>query len=118
MSQMSFVADDSTSRRHAPEVPASSVPTRLRIAGIVLRTVFILSMLIVTLHVSMPQSAAIWWIYDTPADLLRVIVGCVACLWLVSQLFAVPTDRQAYRTWIYLGMTAVPFALICIVGIW
>jgi hypothetical protein len=118
VSQMSIVADHSAPRRHAPEVPASSVPTRLRMAGIVLRTVFILSMVIVTVHVSMPQSSAIWWVYDTPADLLRVIVGCVACLWLVSQLFAVPSDSQAHRTWIYLGMTAIPFALICIVGIW
>jgi hypothetical protein len=118
MSQMSIVADHATPRRHVPEMLAPTVPTRLRIAGIVLRTIFILSMLIVTMHVSMPQSSAIWWVYDTPADLLRVIVGCAACLWLVSQLFAMPRDRQAHLTWIYLGMTVVPFALICIVGIW
>jgi len=39
-------------------------------------------------------------------------------LWIAAQLFAVPKDAQAHRTWLYLGLSAVPFALICALAVW
>jgi hypothetical protein len=36
----------------------------------------------------------------------------------VAQLFILPKDAQAYRTWLYLGLAAVPFALILVVAAW
>jgi len=86
--------------------------------AILLRTVFLVSLVIVILHVSMPQSTSIWTVYDTPLDLVRLALGVLACLWITIQFFVVPHDAHAHRTWLYLGIAAVPFALICIVGIW
>jgi uncharacterized YccA/Bax inhibitor family protein len=111
MSQMSIAADHSVQQ-------TALVSRRLHIASIVLRTIFILLMLIVTVHVSMPQSSSMFSVYAAPIDLMRVMVGFAACLWLISQLFAAPGDVHAHRTWLYLGLTALPFGLICIVGIW
>jgi hypothetical protein len=98
--------------------PVSKIPTGLRIAGTVLRTIFIVAVLLVTLRVSMPQSETFWTVYETPGDLIRLALGLAVCVWLVAQLFTVPKDAQAYRTWLYLGLAAVPFALICVFAVW
>ncbi len=103
---------------HDAKLPTSEIPLGLRVAGTVLRTVFIIALLLVTARVSMPQSETIWTAYETPGDLVRLALGLAVCGWVVSQLFTVPKDAQAYRTWLYLGLAAVPFALICLVFIW
>lgn len=90
----------------------------LRIAAIVLRTLFIFLLLVLTLRVSLPQSETIWTAYDTPADLVRLILGVGVCAWLVYQLFLVPKDAGSSRTWFYLGLVAVPFALIVLFVAW
>ncbi len=71
-----------------------------------------------TLRVSMPQNETIWTAYDTPADLVRLLLGLFVCIWLVIQLFYGPRDADGYRTWFYLGLIAVPFALICLYAVW
>ncbi len=91
---------------------------RRRVVAIAFRTIFIISMLIVTVRVSMPQSETIWTAYDTPGDLVRLALGFGVCVWLIIQLFVIPKDPGAYRTWLYLGLVAVPFAVICIIGVW
>ena len=96
----------------------SELSGRLRIAGLILRAVFIVTLLVVTVHVSMPQSETIWTAYDTPGDLIRLILGLAVSIGIVIQLFTAPKDAQAYRTWLYLGVAAIPFAVICIIGIW
>ncbi len=100
------------------KLPASAASGSLRIAAILLRTVFICTLLALTLRVSMPQSETIWSAYDTPADLIRMILGFVVCIWLAIQLFQGPRDAQGYRTWLYLGLVAVPFTLICLFAVW
>ncbi len=90
----------------------------LRIAAIGLRTLFIVLLLVLTLRVSLPQSETIWTAYDTPADLVRLILGVGVCAWLVYQLFQVPEDAESSRTWFYLGLVAVPFALIVLFVAW
>jgi hypothetical protein len=90
----------------------------LRIAAIVLRTLFIVLLLALTLRVSLPQSETIWTAYDTPADLVRLILGIGVCAWLVYQLFVVPKDAESSRTWLYLGLVAVPFTLIVLFVAW
>jgi hypothetical protein len=47
-----------------------------------------------------------------------MVLGLVVCVWLVIQLFKGPKDADGYRTWLYLGLVAVPFALICLVAVW
>lgn len=119
MSSMPVGADQwSEGRNPNTESIIARVPTALWMASVFLRTVFIISLLIVIFHLSMPQSSTIWTAYDVPGDLIRVVLGFVACLWVAYQLFAVPQDSHAHRTWLYLGAAAVPFTLICIVAIW
>ena len=106
--------------RHAsePDPPNAEIPTGVRILGLALRTVFIVALLLITIRVSLPQNETIWTAYDTPADLVRLALGVGVCVWIVMQLFRVPRDISGYRTWLYLGLAAVPFAIICVLGIW
>ena len=69
-------------------------------------------------RVSMPQSSTIWTVYDNPGDLVRLVLGMAACIWIGIQLFTVPKDPHSYGAWFYIGLVAVPFALICVAGIW
>jgi hypothetical protein len=98
--------------------PAGKIPPRLRIAGLIVRTIFIVALLLIVVRVSLPQSETIWTAYDTPGDLIRLLLGLAVCIWAVAQLFILPKDAQAYRTWLYLGLAAVPFALILVVAAW
>jgi len=98
--------------------PVSAIPLRLRIAGLVLRALFIAALLVVTVRVSSPQSETIWSSYETPGDLIRLVLGALVCVWIVVQMFMVPKDPEGYRTWLYLGLIAVPFAIICAIAVW
>jgi hypothetical protein len=99
-------------------IQASDLSPSLRIASAGLRGLFIACMLVIMLRVSMPQSETVWTIYDTPGDLVRMVLGLAVCAWLVVQLFTAPKDAQHHRTWLYLGLAAVPFALICLITVW
>ena len=104
---------------HPPEAKLSNdVSHALRVAAIVLRTLFIVLVLVLTLRVSLPQNETIWTAYDTPADLVRLLLGLGVCAWLAYQLFQVPHDAGSSRTWFYLGLVAVPFALITLFAVW
>jgi hypothetical protein len=102
-------------RRAAVQPPVSR---RLRIAGACLRATFIILLLIATVHASLPQSESLWTIYDTPADLVRLAMGLAVGAWAAIQLFTLPKDDQAFRTWFYVGLLAIPFLIICIVATW
>ena len=101
-----------------PAVLSSDLSSGLRMASNVLRALFILCLLAITLRVSMPQSETIWTAYDAPGDLVRMVLGLAVCVWLVVQLVTVPKDAHHYRTWLYLGVLAVPFAVICLIAVW
>ncbi len=88
------------------KLPASDVSDALRIVAVLLRTLFIFILLVLTLRVSMPQNETIWTAYDTPADLIRLILGLAVCIWLATQLF---TAAQRTPTAIALGsISALP----------
>ena len=99
-------------------VLSSDLSPGLRMASNVLRALFILCLLAITLRVSMPQSETIWTAYDAPGDLVRMVLGLAVCVWLVVQLFTASMDARHHRTWLYLGLAAVPFALICLITVW
>jgi hypothetical protein len=90
----------------------------LRVAATLLRTVFICLLIAVTLRVAMPQNETIWTADDTPADLVRLILGLIVSVFLIAQLFWGPKDAHAYRTWLYLGLAAVPIGLVLLVVVW
>ena len=102
---------------HQTELPAANIPTWQRIAGLTLRS-FILTLVALTLIVSLPQNETIATAYDTPNDLIRLALGIGVSIWLAVQLFRLPRDAAGYRTWLYLGLFAVPFALICLFALW
>ena len=106
------------SKNAEAKLPAPEGSTGLRIAAAVLRTIFIVILIVVTLRVSLPQSETVWSSYETPADLVRLLLGIGVCIWLGSQLFQGPTDAHGYRTWIYLSLFAIPFALVCLFAVW
>ena len=116
MSSVPIGADDWV-RRERPSSDAKVV-ARQRLAGVLLRTLFIISLLVVIVRVSMPQTESVWTAYATTGDLIRVTLGFFASLWIAAQLFALPRDDDSHRVWLYLGLAAVPFALICMIGTW
>jgi hypothetical protein len=99
-------------------LPNYDVPIGLRVAAIILRSIFVCALLVVTVRVSTPQSETIWTIFDSLGDLIRVILGFVACVWIVAHLFMLPKDAEGYRTWVYLGLALVPLALACAIAVW
>jgi len=98
--------------------PAATIPMSLRVLAIVLRALFIGALVAVTVRVSSPQSESIWSIYETPGDLIRLALGFGVCLWILFHLFMLPKDAEGYRTWIYLGVIVIPFALALAFAVW
>jgi hypothetical protein len=105
---------------NAQQAPQNkNMPSRLvRIAGIILRALFICILIAVTARVSSPQTETIWSAYETPGDLIRMALGLSVCLWLAIHVFILPRDAEAYRTWLYLGLAVLPLAIVCAVVIW
>ena len=96
----------------------ADIPLRLRIAGIVLRAIFIAILLVLTVRVSSPQNESIWSAYETPGDLIRLALGLAVFLWILFHLFMPPKDAEAYRTWLYLGLIVAPFVLVVAIAVW
>jgi hypothetical protein len=104
--------------RASPAKDKSQIPTALWIAGTTLRAVFMACLLLITFRVSMPQNETIWTAYDTPGDLIRLLLGFAVCLWIAIQLFRAPKDAHGNRTFLYFGIAAVPLAILCIFAVW
>src|SRR5580658_10559001 len=114
---MAWMSVEGTRRVLAVE-ESPEIPTWLLVAGAAVRVVFIACLLLITLRVSMPQNETIWTVYDTPGDLVRMVLGLAVCAWVSVQVFNMPTDARSHRTWVYFGMAAVPFAALCLFAIW
>ncbi|WP_100380475.1 hypothetical protein [Bradyrhizobium canariense] len=90
----------------------------MRVAGKILRALFIIILIVMTARVASPQSERFWSIYETPGDLIRLALGLSVCFWLATHLFIAPKDQGAYRTWFYLGLAILPLAVITTIVIW
>jgi hypothetical protein len=86
--------------------------------GLTFRTLFIVVLIVVTMRVAGPQNETIWSSYETPGDLLRLVLGFAVCVWLVFNIFRLPKDAGGYRIWLYIGPVLVPLALLCAFVIW
>jgi hypothetical protein len=102
-----------------PTAPGQKL-THLHIAGTALRVAFLVLLVAIILRVSLPQNETLLTIYDTPGDLIRMLLGLGVCAWVGAQLFfaRVPRDAGGYETWVKFGLVAVPFALICLIAVW
>jgi len=96
----------------------TTVPLGLRIVALALRAGFVGVLIVLVARVSSPLNETIWTAYDTPGDLIRVIVGSLACLLMLLSVFTSPKDAEAYRAWIYLGLIVTPLALASVIALW
>jgi len=113
---MNVHSSSAVSRR--PHSPSPPLPRRLQIVAMVLRGLFMLTLIVIIVHVSTPQSERIWSAYETPGDLARMVLGLAVAFWLFVHIFRRPSDASGYRTWLYVGLVGLPFALICAFGVW
>jgi hypothetical protein len=100
------------------KLPDAKLSTTVWLAGVVARTLFLGVLIIITARVSSPQLEYISSLYETPSDLVRVALGFVVCVWLAINLFILPKDPGAYRTWAQLGLVLLPLAVLCAVVVW
>jgi hypothetical protein len=96
----------------------SSDARRFRRFGIAVRSSFVILLFVLVIHLSAPQNETIWSVYETTGDLIRLILGLAVCAWIAFHLFRLPNDPRAYKTWTYLGLALLPFALIVTIAIW
>ena len=118
---MTWMPTEWSRRAYAPGSPAPGQKyAYLQVVGTALRVAFLALLVVITLRVSLPQNETLWTIYDTPGDLIRLLLGLGVCAWVGAQLFfsRVPHDDVGYETWFKFGLVAVPFALICLVAVW
>lgn len=90
----------------------------IKLAGLIVRSLFILVLAVLTARVASPQIETLSTLLDTPGDLVRVVLGLAVCIWCVVNLFILPKDVEAYRTWLYLGFAVLPLSLLCAVVVW
>ena len=112
-----------TDRVHGGGAPDAAVrprkvPPLVRLVGLVLRAVFLGSLIVVAIRVSAPQSETIWSAYETPGDLVRLVLGLAVAIGILIQLFRPPKDAHAYRTWAYLGIVLAPLAVVVAIAAW
>ena len=73
----------------------SSISPPAQFAGKVLRAIFLICLIIVTLRVALPQSETIWTIYDEPGDVVRFGLGLGVCVWIGVHLFKLPQGEPS-----------------------
>jgi hypothetical protein len=86
--------------------------------GMAFRTLFILAFAILTARVASPQVEKLRTVFETPDDLIRVALGFALCTWCLVNVFILPKDAGAYRTWLYMGFALLPLALLCAFVVW
>jgi hypothetical protein len=97
---------------------APSASPAIRMAGLAVRTLFMLVLVVITARVASPQLERLSSVYETPGDLIRVLMGLGICSWLIVNLFRLPKDLRAYRTWVLIGIALLPLLLLCAIVIW
>jgi hypothetical protein len=88
------------------------------LGGVAGRTLFLIALIILTARVASPQIERLSSVYETPGDLIRVLMGLGVCAFIVVHLFILPKDAGAYRTWMYLGPVLLPLAILCAFVVW
>ena len=90
----------------------------MRFLGLVLRTLFLLVVIAVTVRVAAPQNESLWSAYDTPSDMFRFILGLTVGGFVAVQIFLYPKNPAEMRKWVPIGLAVLPLALLCAAVIW
>ena len=99
------------------EETASKLPLHIWAGGVAVRTIFLIVLVVLTARVASPQVERLTSLYETPGDLIRVLIGVAVCAWCIVNVFKLPKDADAYRTWIYMGV-GLPLAVLCVYAVW
>jgi hypothetical protein len=102
-----------TARKSDPRPPAY-----VWFGGVAVRTVFLIVLTLLTARVASPQIENLSSLHETPGDLIRVLMGIGVCAWFIVNLFILPKDAGAYRTWMYLGLAVLPLTVLCAFVVW
>lgn len=93
-------------------------PVGVWLGGVAVRTLFLIVLTVLTARVASPQIESLSSLYETPGDLIRVVLGFSVCVWFIVNLFILPKDAGAYRTWLYLGVAVLPLSVLCAFVVW
>jgi hypothetical protein len=112
--------DTNLQSNQAGKAKSADAPPSSRVwyGGIFGRTLFLMILIVITAKVASPQIERLSSIYETPGDLIRVLMGVGVCGWFVVNLFILPKDAGAYRIWTYLGLMLLPLATLCAYVVW
>jgi hypothetical protein len=91
---------------------------RIKVAGVFARPVVILLIAVLTARVASPQVEKLSSVFETPGDLIRVLLGFAVVVWCVINVFILPKDAEAYRNWLWLGLAIVPLSVLCAFVVW
>ena len=58
--------------------------------GLAFRTLFIIALAVLTARVASPQIEKLRSVFETPDDLIRVVLGFALCTWCVANVFVLP----------------------------
>ena len=97
---------------------ATRPPVHVWAGGVAVRTIFLIVLIALTARVASPQMEHLSSLYETPGDLIRVMMGVAVCAWFIVNVFKLPKDGGAYRTWIYMGIALLPLAALCAYVVW
>jgi len=100
------------------ENEASKPPSYVWAGGVAVRTIFLIVLVVLTARVASPQMERLSSLYETPGDLIRVLMGVGVCSWFIVNVFRLPKDSGAYRTWMYLGLALLPLSVLCAFVVW
>ena len=103
---------------NAANKSSAKVPVGVRIGGIVVRALFLIILTVLTARVASPQIETLRSMLETPDEFIRVVLGFGLCTFFIVNLFILPRDAEAYRTWMYLGPALLPLSVLCAVVVW
>jgi hypothetical protein len=98
--------------------PTSKPSSSVWAGGVAVRTIFLVVLIVLTARVASPQMERLSTVYETPGDLIRVLMGVAVCAWFIVNVFKLPKDGGAYRTWLYMGIALLPLAALCAYVVW
>jgi len=93
------VAETGRSRQR----PSAGVPKYLRVAGALVRSVFIVTLMAVTWSLTVPLNASAFAHYSA-GDFMRFAIGIAICVGMTVELVKGPRDDEGYRTWVHIGI--------------
>jgi hypothetical protein len=98
--------------------PDLKPPNGVWLLGVTARTLFLMILAVVTARVAHPQIETMRSVFETPSDVVRVALGFAVCFWIVINIFRLPKDAGAYRTWSLMGLGLIPLGLLCAFVVW